>query len=55
MATRLQKVPCRISLQDLALKKSEKTAICKDIELKFGNNRDQVWAYEFKNYNKFTI
>ena len=32
MATKLQKVP----LQDLAPKKSEKSAICKDIELKFG-------------------
>ena len=31
MATKLQKVPRRIWLQ-----KSEKSAICKDIELKFG-------------------
>ena len=32
MTTKLQKVPRRI----LAPKKSEKSAICKDIELKFG-------------------
>ena len=32
MATKLQKVPP----QDLAPKESEKSAICKDIELKFG-------------------
>ena len=32
MATKLPKV----SRKDLALKKSEKSAICKDIELKFG-------------------
>ena len=32
MAAKLQKV----TLQDLAPKKSEKSAICKDIELKFG-------------------
>ena len=32
MATKLQKVPRR----NLAPKKSEKSAICKDIELKFG-------------------
>ena len=32
MATKLQTVP----LQDLAPKKSEKSAICKDTELKFG-------------------
>ena len=32
MATKLQKAPRRIWLQ----KKSEKSAICKDIELKFG-------------------
>ena len=32
MATKLQTVP----LQNLAPKKSEKSAICKDIELKFG-------------------
>ena len=32
MATKLQKVPRRILLQ----KKSEKSAICRDIELKFG-------------------
>ena len=32
MATKLQKVPS----QDFAPKKSEKSAICTDIELKFG-------------------
>ena len=32
MATKLQKVPS----QDLAPQKSEKSAICNDIELKFG-------------------
>ena len=32
MATKLQKV----TSQNLSLKKSEKSAICKDIELKFG-------------------
>ena len=32
MATKLQKVPRRI----LAPKKSDKSAICKDIQLKFG-------------------
>ena len=32
METKLQKVPCR----NFAPKKSEKPAICKDIELKFG-------------------
>ena len=31
-------------LAELAPKKSEKSAICKDIELKFGT----VWATEFK-------
>ena len=34
MKTKLQKVPHRIWLQN----KSEKSAICKDIELKFGIN-----------------
>ena len=33
MATKLQKVP---TSQDLAPRKGEKSAICKDIELKFG-------------------
>ena len=32
MATKLQKVPCRIWRQ----RKVKKSAICKDIELKFG-------------------
>ena len=37
-----------VTSQNLALKKSEKSAICKDIELKFGTET-YVWTNEFKN------
>ena len=46
MATKLQK--------DLAPRESEKTAICKDIELKFGIETN-FGATEFKNKHKFPI
>ena len=40
--------------QDLAPQKSEKSAICRDIELKFGIGTN-FWATELKNNHKIPI